>query len=393
MILIISDCDKIIFMRYWQKCVIPETRPDITFDKSGVCDACRSAEIKEKIDWISRKKAFEKLIEKLRNKSQNNYDCVVPVSGGKDSHYQTYVCKVKYGLNPLLVSFEPTPFSVLGEQNLLNIGKTFGCDIIHFRKNPTVYVKLARIGFERVGDHEWPNHVGIFTTAARVAMNFKIPLIVWGENAQLEYGGPQSAKTNSILDRKWMEEFGGLLGNRTEDMIGVNGLTKSDLLPYTYPSEKKLSKAKITGIFLGNYFKWNSSAQSQLMTDKYGFKVKNDKASVESHLFCKSLDDETVFIHDYLKFVKYGFDRVNDQVSIEIRDKRMEREKAVKIVRKYTGKMNPVLLRLFLEHYGYSKTEFYRIADSFTNKSLFETDKLGKLVRDVNYDLIPRYLP
>lgn len=382
-----------LFVRYCQKCVIPETRPDLTFDKAGVCDACRSAEIKEHIDWESRKKEFEKLIDKFRNKSQNNYDCVVPVSGGKDSHYQTYVCKVKYGLNPLLVSFEPTPFSLLGERNLLNIGKTFGCDIVHFRKNPIVYVKLARIAFERVGDHEWPNHVGIFTTAARVAVNFGIPLIIWGENAQLEYGGPQSAKTNTILDRKWMEEFGGLLGNRTEDMIGVNGLTKSDLLPYTYPSEEKLAEAKITGIFLGNYFKWNSSTQTQLMIDKYGFKVKNDKASIESYLYCKSLDDETVFIHDYLKFVKYGFDRVNDQLSVEIRDKRMKRETAVKIVKKYTGKMNPKILKLFLNRYGYTKKEFYRIVDSFTNKSLFETDGLGNLVRDKNYDLIKKYLP
>jgi len=380
-------------MRFCSKCVMPETRPDIIFDNNGICDACHSSEFKkDKIDWKSNEKEFEKLIAKFRNKPGNNYDCVIPVSGGKDSHYQTYVCKVKYGLNPLLVSFEPTPLSPLGEKNLLNISHTFGCDLIHFRKNPAVYIKLARIALKRLGDHEWPNHVGIFTTPVRMAVSFHIPLIIWGENPQLEYGGP-NGRINRILDRQWMEEFGGLLGNRTEDMVGIDGLTKKDLLPYTYPSEKELSEARITGVFLGSYFKWNSHEQTKLMIEKYSFSVKKDKRSVESGLYCKSLDDETVFIHDYFKFLKYGYDRINDQLSVEVRDKRMKREKAAEIVKRYTGKMDPKLLNLFLKHYEFSKAEFYRIADSFTNKSLFETDKLGKLVRDGNYDLIPKYLP
>lgn len=380
-------------MRFCRKCVMPETRPDLAFDKHGICDACLSADTKEKIDWNSRKKEFEKIVDRLRNKSGNNYDCVIPVSGGKDSHYQTYVCKVKYGLNPLLVSFEPTPLSPLGEKNLLNISRTFGCDLIHFRKNPNAYIKLARIAFERVGDHLWPNHVGIFTTPIRVAINFHIPLVIWGENSQLEYGGPSAGRVSRILNRHWLEEFGGLLGNRIEDMVGVDGLAKKDLLPYIYPSDKELSQAKITSIFMGSYFKWDSGSQTKLMMDKYGFSVKKDKASVESHLYCKSLDDETVFIHDYFKFLKYGFDRVNDQLCVEVRNNKMSRETAAKLVKKYTGKMNHKILNIFLKNYGFSKDQFYRIADSFTNKSLFMTDKHGNLVRDNNYDLIPKYLP
>jgi len=380
-------------MRFCNKCVIPETRPDIIFDKQGICDACYSARLKEKIDWSTRKKGFEKIIEKYHSKSGNNYDCIIPVSGGKDSYYQTYICKIKYGLNPLLVSFEPTPLSSIGEKNLLNMGKVFGCDLLHFRKNPQVYTELARTAFKRLGDHLWPYHVGIFTTPFRIAVKLRIPLIIWGENSQLEYGGPKAGRENKDLDRRWLEEYGGLLGNRIEDMIGISGLAKKDLLPYVWPSEKELIEFKITSIFLGSYFKWNSGLQTKLMMDKYGFSVKKDKASLESHLYCKSLDDDTVFIHDYFKFIKYGYDRVNDQLSHEIRNKNMSREKAAKIIKKYTGKMNPKILKIFLKYYGYTKSEFYRIADSFTNKSLFETDKLGKLVRDGNYDLIPRYLP
>ncbi len=380
-------------MKYCKKCVMPETRPDLTFDEQGVCDACRSAELKKKINWNSRRKEFDNLINKFRNKSGNNYDCVIPVSGGKDSYYQTYVCKVQYGLNPLLVSFEPTPFSTLGEKNLLNLSRVFSCDLIHFRKNPIVYVKLARIAFERVGDHEWPNHVGIYTTPVKIAVKFRIPLIVWGENTQLEYGGPEKDRMTTVFDRRYFEEYCGLLGNRIEDMVGADGLTKQDLLPYTYPLEKELSQARTIGVFLGSYFKWDEKIQTDLMIKRYGFTVKKDPSLVKPGLHLKSLDDDTVFIHDYLKFVKYGFDRVNDQVCIEIRNKRMSRKEASKLVNKYSGKMNQKMLLVFLEHYGYTRSEFFRITDSFTNKSLFETDRNGNLKRDRNGDLLRKFLP
>ena len=380
-------------MKFCKKCVYPETKPDLFFDEEGVCDACRSAELKNKIDWDSRKKEFEVLIEKYRNKNGTNYDCVIPVSGGKDSHYQTYICKVKYGLNPLLVSFEPTPLSKLGEKNLLNISKSFGCDLIHFRKNPNVYVKLARIAFERVGDHSWPNHVGIYTTPIRIAIKYKIPLIIWGENPQMEYGGPPAGKSNRALDRRWLEEFGGLLGNRIEDMIGVNGLTKEDLLPYIFPSETELTDANITSIFLGSYFKWDPKPQTDLMIKKYGFSVKKNIAKVPPQLFYKSLDDDSVFVHDYFKFIKYGFDRINDEISTEIRNGGMTRQRGVEIVNEYAGKINLSLLKIFLKHYNLTKKEFTRAVETFANKAIFETDNHGCLIRDRNDDLIPKYFP
>ena len=380
-------------MKYCVRCVLPETKPDLTFNEKGVCDACQSTELKKRIDWKSRKKEFEKLIEKYRNKSGDNYDCIIPVSGGKDSYYQAYVCKVLYGLNPLLISFEPTPFSRLGEKNLSNMTRVFGCDLIHFRKNPVVYVKLARIAFERVGDHAWPNHVGINTTPVRIAVKFHVPLIVWGENTQLEYGGPEKDRLTTVFDRRYFEEYCGLLGNRIEDMVGVNGLTKQDLLPYTYPSETELSDNRVTGIFLGSFFRWNEAVQTNLMIKKCGFTIKKEPSLVKAHLHLKSLDDESVVTHDYLKFVKYGFDRVNDQTSIAIRNNTMTREEGVRIVRKYSGKMDPKMLRVFLQHYGYTKSAFYRIADSFTNKSLFETDRKGNLGRDAHGDLIRKFLP
>lgn len=379
-------------MKYCTHCVMPETKPDLFFNEEGVCDACHSAELKNKINWESRKKEFEELIKKHRNQDGTNYDCIIPVSGGKDSHFQTYVCRVKYGLNPLLVSFEPTLPTELGKKNLKNLTETFGCDLIQFRKNPLVYKKLGRIAFERVGDHEWPNHLGIFTVPVKTAVYYHIPLIIWGENSQLEYGGPKAAAMKSVLDRRWLEEFGGLLGNRIEDMVGVGGLTKRDLLPYFYPSQKELSAMKIHGVFLGYYFKWDAKAQIEIMK-KYGFSTKNDGPVEGTYTNYENLDDAIVHIHDYLKFVKYGFGRATDHACIDIRNGRLTKKEGAKLVREYDGKLHQKPLSLFLEYYGISREEFFRIVDSFTNKSLFETDKKGLIKRDKDGNLIRKFLP
>ncbi len=371
---------------------MPETKPDLFFDDKGICDACRSAELKQKVNWDSRRKEFEVLISKYRNQDGNNYDCIIPVSGGKDSHYQTYVCKVKYGLNPLLVSFEPTLPTELGKKNLKNLIEIFGCDLIQFRKNPVVYKKLGKTAFERVGDHEWPNHLGIFTVPVRIAVAYKIPLIIWGENSQLEYGGPKSARMKSVLDQRWLQEFGGLLGNRIEDMIGVEGLKKPDLLPYFYPSDEELSKVGVHGVFLGYYFNWDAKTQVELMK-KYGFSVKQNGPVEGTYTNYENLDDAIVHIHDYLKFVKYGFGRATDHACIDIRNRRLTRTAGAKLVKEYDGKLHQKPLHLFLKFYGMSRRQFFRIVDSFTNKSLFKTDTSGRLLTDSEGNLIRKYLP
>lgn len=379
-------------MRYCTRCVMPETKPDLFFDDAGVCDACQSAALRHHVDWDARRKEFEELIKKYRHHEGSNYDCVIPVSGGKDSHFQTYVCKVKYGLNPLLVSFEPTLPTELGKKNLKNLIEVFSCDLIQFRKNPIVYKKLGRIAFERVGDHEWPNHLGIFTVPVRIAVAYRIPLIIWGENSQLEYGGPKAARMKASLDKRWLYEFGGLLGLRPEDMTGAEGLSTKDMLPYFYPSDGELAQAGIRGVFLGYYFKWDAKAHVELMK-KYGFSVKEDGPVEGTYTNYENLDDAIVHIHDYLKFVKYGFGRATDHACLDIRNGRLTRQEGIKLVKKFDGKLHQKPLRLFLRFYGMSRTEFFRILDSFTNPSLFETDKKGKFIRDKQGDLVRKYLP
>lgn len=376
--------------RYCRKCVMPNTKPDLFFDEEGVCDACRSAELKNTIDWEARKKEFEDLVKKYKKKNISNYDCIVPVSGGKDSHFQVYMVKQVYGMNPLLVHFEPTKRTALGRKNLDNIKRAFGADLLVFEKNPVVYKKMGLEGLRRVGDHEWPNHLGIFITPVRVAVQFNIPLIIWGENSQLEYGGPKAARMKNVLDRRWLEEFGGLLGLRAEDMVGVEGITREYLIEYTYPSDDELRDAGITSVFLGYYFKWDARPQVELMK-QYGFSVHEDGPVDGTYTNYENLDDALVSIHDYFKFVKFGFGRATDHACLDIRNGRLTREEAVVLVKKYDGKLHRHVVKDFILHFGISEEEFFKIVDSFTDKNLFVTDKNGRLLRNDKGDLIKKY--
>ena len=377
--------------QYCKICVMPNTKPDLFFDEAGVCDACRSAELKSTVNWEQRREEFEELIGRFRGKNATNYDCIVPVSGGKDSHYQTYMVKKKYGMNPLLVCFEATKRTPLGRKNLDNIKSAFGVDLIEFQKSPAVYKKMCLEGFRRVGDHEWPNHLGIFTFPIRVAVQMKIPLIIWGENSQLEYGGPKAARMKSELNRRWLEEFGGLLGHRIEDMVGVDGITPEDLVSYQYPSDEELKRAGITSVFLGYYFKWDARTQTELMVKDFGFSVLEDGPVEGTYTNYENLDDVLVSIHDYLKFVKFGFGRATDHACLDIRNGRMSREEAVKVASAIDGKLSKAVVHEFTEFFGISEKEFFQVVDSFTNKTLFETDADGRPKRDAHGDLIKRF--
>lgn len=231
---------------------MPSTKPDLYFDENGVCDACRNYERRKTIDWAKRKDELNIILDKYRRSNGENWDCVVPVSGGKDSTYQV-LQMLSFGMNPLCVTATTCDVTEIGRRNIENI-KRLGVDYIEISPNPKVRAKLNRIGLTQVGDISWPEHVGIFTIPVRVAVQYKIPLIIWGENSQNEYGGPASAAENNILNRSWLEEFGGLLGFRVTDLIGFEGLQRKDLIPYFYPDDVDLRDVGVTGLFWGTTY-------------------------------------------------------------------------------------------------------------------------------------------
>ena len=367
-------------MRYCKKCVYPDTKPQLKLNVDGVCDACLSAQEKEKIDWIARKKELEKILEQYRTKNASRYDCIIPVSGGKDSHYQTHIIKNMFGLNPLLVSFHPRDFTEVGRKNIENL-KNFGVDCIEFTANPIVYKKLAKFGLEELGDAAWPEHIGIFTVPVQVAVSYKIPLLVWGENPQMEYGGPAAVSTKQYLDREWNEKYGGYFLDKIkpQDMVKY-GIELKDLKPYLYPSDEEIRSVGVTGIFLGYYMKWDARSQVEVVK-KLGFNVLKEP-NEGTYTNYENLDTKYVGMHDYFKFLKYGFGRASDHASIDIRNKRLTREEALKLVKEYDGKIPTKYYQEFLNEFELTEEEFFKICDKFINKSLFKTDKDGNLIRD-----------
>lgn len=367
-------------MRYCTKCLYPSTKPDLRFDKNGVCYACLGAEEKEKIDWSARRKELEEILNKYKSKDGRNYDCIIPVSGGKDSHYQTHVLKNEFDLNPLLVSFHPRDFTEIGRKNIENL-KNFGVDCIEFTANPVIYKKMAKYGLLELGDYEWPEHIGIFTVPVQVAVAYKVPLIVWGENSQLEYGGPAVARSSPYLDRMWNEKYGGYFRERlNSDELSKYGLELKDLKFCRYPSDKEIKKVGVTGIFLGQYLKWDARKQTEIVK-KLGFNVL-DKPNEGTYTNYENLDTKYVGIHDYFKFLKFGYGRATDHASIDIRNKRMTREDGLKLVKQYEGKIPTRYLNEFLEDFELTKEEFLQVCDKFTNKDLFKKDKNGNLFHD-----------
>ena len=371
-------------MKFCTICLYPDTKPGLHFDENEVCFACKWHELKNTIDWNSRKKEMEKILDKYKNKDGNSYDCIIPISGGKDSHYLAYVIIKEFGLKPLLVNFHPLDQTAIGRENLENL-KSLGADCIEFTPNPLVYKKLAKFGLIELGDYQWPEHLGIFTIPYKIAAQYKIPLLIWAETPN-EYGVGDNYDGMYINDRKFQEKFQGFFLDKIkpEDMVKYN-FEKRDLLPYFFPSQKETDDIGITGIFLGSYLKWDIFKQMDIVKS-VGFK--EDKITKEgTYDSWENLDVKYTVFHDYFKFLKFGFGRTTDHVSIEIRYGRMTRDEGLKRIKKFEGKIPTQYLDEFLTEAELTKEEFLDICEKFTNKDLFKKDENDMLLRDENGDI------
>ena len=369
-------------MNYCKRCVMPDTKPDLKLDEEGICSACRSYENRKAVDWASRERELVEILDRYRSKNQSAWDCIVPVSGGKDSTYQV-IRMLQMGMNPLCVTATTCDLSDIGRKNIENI-KRLGVDYVEFSPNKQVRRRLNRIGLTMVGDISWPEHAGIFTIPVKAAVQFKVPLIVWGENSQNEYGGPAAAAGNNVLNRRWLEEFGGLLGLRVSDLVGMEGIEARHLLPYTYPSDEELQEAGVTGIFLGYYIPWDGYSNA-LISQANGFTTYH-KTVEGSCVNYENIDNYQTGIHDYFKFLKFGFGRATDLACLHVRRGRITRRDACDIVRRLDGRFPWQYLGKPLEEIlaplEMSVEEFVAVCDRFTNKKLFLRDAQGNLVKD-----------
>lgn len=383
-------------MQFCNSCVTPITRPDLEFDDEGICDACRTAEAKRGIgehviDWDARKKDFDDLIEKCRSNDPEKYDCIIPVSGGKDSTWQLHVAKNIYGLRPLCLCFEPTLPTEIGRKNLENLNR-MGVDLFHIKRNPLVYEKMVLEGFRRVGDMEWPNHIGIWTLPYRFAVAFDIPLILWGEG-RMEYAGNFWIDDKHLreMDEDFINDFGCLNGLRAQDLVSEElGITMDDIKLYTMPDKQKLAGVAgnkgCVGLFLGYYFDWKVREQVDYIEKNLGWERRKGRVET-SYGDYESLDCLSMNLHDYLKYCKFGFGRATDEASRDVRDGNIDREQAVRLAERYDGRYPQEAVTAFCKKLEIPKEEFDSTCDRFTNRAIFESEN-REFVRDIDGSLV-----
>lgn len=376
-------------LEYCRRCIMPNTRPHLRFDDAGVCSACRNHEARAAIDWTAREAELRQVLDRFRSK-EGYYDCIIPVSGGKDSTFQV-LKMLEYGMTPLCVTGVTDDLTPIGRRNLENL-RELGVDLFEVAVNPVVRRKMNRIALQQVGDISWPEHVAIFSFPVWIALRMNIPLIVWGENPQKEYGGPASEEEKSTLDANWLQEYGGLLGLRPSDFVGQEGIRPADLILYNYPSQAQIDQVGVTGLYLGYYLPW-SGLRNALLAQAHGFETY--PTAIENQLVnYENLDNFQTGIHDYFAYLKYGFGRAAHQACILIRHGILERQEAVALVKKRDGLYPATYLGRSIEEIlapiGLDRPAFDKICDAFTNKRIFRTNNTGTLVRDPTGNLIKR---
>lgn len=336
-------------------------------DDEGVCSACRVAEEFDELSpefWKDREAKFGKLIERYRNKDGNNYDCIIPVSGGKDSYWQTYIIKEVYGLNPLLVTYHGNNYLPEGQGNLDRMREVFGVDHLINRPSTNTLIKLNRLGFKKMGDMNWHCHAGIKIFPMIIAARFRIPLVIWGETTWIVSGMFSPDDFVEYNKRTVIEHD--LRGFDWEDMIDNNeNLNPKDLLWLRFPDDDIVSDIGIRGIYIGNYFPWQPNIHALKMRDEFGFEFARQPFE-RTYRTMSNLDDmHENGIHDYMKFVKFGYGRASDHASKDIRSADMTRDKGIEMVKKYDHVLPERDLARWLDYVDMSREEFLEIADTF----------------------------
>lgn len=367
-------------MKYCQRCVCPKNYAiPLTFDEDGICSACRVHEEKEKIDWKGREKKLRQILDKYRSQDGKNYDCIIPVSGGKDSHYQTYLMKVVYRMNPLLVTFNHEMNTTRGIRNLTNLIKKFEVDHLRFTPNPAAIRRLSMYSLKKMGDMFWHSHCGIYTFPVQIAVKYKIPLLIWGEQGFMDLGGMFSHYDMVEMTKKFRVEHG-QRGYDWNDMLSKEfDLKKKDLLWAIYPSDEELDRVGVRGIYLGNFIPWNHKKQTELMIKKYGFESGPPYRSY--NLYENVEDHVSNGLNDYLKFLKFGYGRTTDHASIDIRWQRISREQGIELVKKY-DRLEPPDLEIYLRYTGLTRQEVLGAVDSMRDP------RAWKIKADGDWELI-----
>ena len=377
-------------MQYCTRCVYPAvTAAPLSFDEDGVCSGCRVTSQIKQINWEERWQMLLELVNEHR--SSSNYDIIIPVSGGKDSYFQTHVVARVLGLKPLLVTYHGNNYLQEGEYNLHRMREVFDCDHIIFRPSTDVLIKMNRIGFKLQGDMNWHAHCGIYTVPIQVAVRYKVPLMLWGEHGHMELGGMYSYNDlveftakhrleHAMRGYDWHDftDEGLVRLGRSELNEGLKG---HDLLWAQYPTDDEIDEVGVRGIYLSNFVQWDPNEQVKLVIKEYGWRPAQRPFERTYRNFSNLDDMHENGVHDYLKFVKLGYGRASDHTCKDIRRGYMTRTQGIEMVRKYDHVKPRSDLERWLDYVGMTENEFDKICDTFRDRRVWQTED-GWWVKD-----------
>jgi hypothetical protein len=340
-------------------CVMPNTRPDTPF-VDGECQACRNYKRRPEIDWAERKSQLVQLLDRHDGR------VLVPSSGGKDSTWQVLTL-LELGADVTIVTARTCHLTAIGRANIDNLSRY--ARTIEVVPNMTVRAKLNRLGLEMVGDISWPEHCAIFSAPFQVAAQTGHKLLMYGECPQQEYGGPTGSEQAMQLTKRWRSEFGGFLGLRPDDFVGIEGITERDMQDYKLPDDMEGIEAH----FLGQYLPWDSRRNAEV-AQKAGMQMLGKPPCTANWWYAENVDSAQTGLHDFFMFAKYAFGRGCQQISVDVRSGLIDREMALLWVQEFDGlfpqEYMGVLASDALDRIGVSRTAFTEAVNRFKNVEL-----------------------
>jgi N-acetyl sugar amidotransferase len=356
-------------MRRCLRCVIPDTRPDTAF-VDGVCSACLSFERRPKIDWEARLEELKALLDR------HHGEVLVPSSGGKDSTYQA-ITLLEMGAKVTVVTAATCYLTDIGRANIDNLARY--APTIEVTPNRTVRAKLNRLGLDLVGDISWPEHAAIFSIPFRMAATLGVPLIMYGENPQDQYGGPLGTQDAREMTLRWRSEFGGFLGLRPSDFVGLDGITEDDMSIYEPPRAETLADAGVEAHFLGQYIQWDSERNARVAMERG---MRCELPCEASWWTAENQDCAMTGLHDHAMYRKYGYGRLAAQVSVDVRSGKMTRDDALKLTLERDGIFPTFYMGVsvdqVLNRIGMTYAQLMETLDRFTNWDLFDGMGFGR---------------
>jgi len=362
-------------MKYCNRCLYPQNHAlNIIFDDHGVCSGCRTHEEKYSIDWVARTAELSSILNQYKERPGTHYDCVIPVVGTGDDFYVVDIIKNVFGLNPLLVTYNTHFSTKVGVRNLARLITELDCDHMMSTIGPDTVKEIVRTTLQHFGDIYWHVLAGSQTFPVQVATKLNIPLIIWGVNGWLDQVGMFSHDDRVEMTRKVRKEHA-LRGFDADSLIGLSDrLSRKDLQAYTYPTDQQLESSRVRGLYLGNYMFWDSQKQIESAIERFGYETHVQERTYNTYESIHCAINASV--HDYIKYLKFGYGKVSDHVARDIRLKRRSRAEGIKLIKEYLP-VKPEALAVFLDWIEISEKEFYSYIDCFRDKNAWKKDTLG----------------